>query len=167
MKTSERGLTWLKRLEGTVKINNQHIIYDDQTGQPVPAHAPLPRGATIGYGHLIKPGEDFRRGISEQRATEILRADIITAEHTIHTTIIQPLTQYQFDALVALAFNIGVKNFQKSTVVKYINNPDYRGTSYPDLASAWRAWNRTGGKISRGLIRRRQSEYDTFTHGTY
>ena len=167
MKTSAKGLAWLKRLEGTVKQNTLHVIYDDQTGQPVPAHTPLPRGATIGYGHLIKRGEDFRHGITEHTATDLLRADITIAEHAIQSCIHIPLTQHQFDALVALAFNIGTNNFKKSTVIKYINDSNFHSTTYPNLESAWLAWNRTSGKKSTGLIRRRQSEFNTYINGTY
>ena len=167
MKTSEKGISWLKRLEGAVKHNELHIIYDDQTGQPIPANTPLPRGATIGYGHLIKPGEDFRYGITERMATDLLRTDIAIAEHTVQSCIHVPLIQHQFDALVALAFNIGTNNFKKSTVIKYINGSNFHSTIYPNLESAWLAWNRTSGKKSIGLIRRRQSEFNTYNHGTY
>ena len=59
MKMSDKGIEWLKGLEGSVKVNGKHVIYDDATGKPVPAGVPLPVGATIGYGHLVKPGEDF------------------------------------------------------------------------------------------------------------
>ena len=86
------------------------------------------RGATIGYGHLIKPNEDFRNGISESKATELLRADIATAERAVRDKITVPLSQNQFDALTSLAYNIGSKNFANSTVVNYINNPNFHSS---------------------------------------
>ena len=142
--------------------NRKHVIYDDQTGKPIAPNQPLPRGATIGYGHLIKPGEDFIAGITEERATELLRADIAITERTVQDCITAPLTQNQFDALVIFAYNIGAKNFMGSTVVKYINNPDFHSIRYPSLESAWRAWNKSCGHEIGGLNSRRNQEWILF-----
>lgn len=167
MKTSNNGINMLKKLEGCVKKDDIHIIYDDKTGRPVNSNEPLPRGATIGYGHLIKSGEDFRNGITETQATELLRIDIAMAERAVQNNITGSLTQNQFDALVSLAYNIGSRNFANSTVVKYINNPKFHDAKYQNLESAWRAWNRLQGKISKGLINRRQIEWNMYNQGIY
>ena len=162
MSISDNGINMLKSFEGCVKIGNKHVVYDDQTGAPLDANKPLPRGATIGYGHLIKPDEDFTNGITENAATELLLMDIATAERAIKNNICVQLSQNQYDALVSLAYNIGATNFAKSTVVKYINNPKFHSSIYPNLESAWKAWNRSQGKISKGLIQRRQNEWDFY-----
>ena len=167
MKLSDNGIRTLKQCEGRVMRNGRHVIYDDKNGQPVAAGAALPAGATIGYGHLIKPGEDFRNGIDEDAATEILRDDLKHAERAVCNTITVNLGQNQFDALVMLCFNIGARNFANSTVVKYINNPNFKSARYPTLAAAWRAWNRTGGRVSAGLIRRREVELNIYQNGIY
>ena len=166
MKMSDDGINWLKDKEDKI-LDKQgyHIIYDDQTGKPVNTNEPLPKGATIGYGHLIKNGEDFRNGISEAKATELLRTDIAIAERAVRDNITVPLTQNQFDALTSLAYNIGAKNFADSTVVKYVNNPNFHSSVYPNLESAWKAWNRSQGEISNGLINRRQNEWDMYNRG--
>ena len=155
----------LKHQEGSVKIHDKHVIYDDNTGKPVNINDPLPKGATIGYGHLIKPGEDFRNGITETQAIDLLRSDIAIAERAVQNNITVPLPQNQFDALTSLAYNIGTKNFATSTVVKYINNPKYHSSIYPNLESAWKAWNRSHGEISNGLINRRQNEWNMYNQG--
>ena len=162
MKTSDNGIRALKLCEGRVVRGDRHVIYDDKNGQPVAVGAKLPAGATIGYGHLIKTGEDFRGGIDEDAATELLRADLAAAERAVCDAITVGLQQNQFDALVMLCFNIGARNFANSTVVKYINNPEFKSVRYPTLAAAWRAWNRTGGRVSAGLIRRREIEWELF-----
>lgn len=59
MQISDSGLNKLKQFESAVKIAGRHIIYDDATGKPVAQNEPLPRGATIGYGHLIKKWREF------------------------------------------------------------------------------------------------------------
>ncbi len=162
MRISDKGIDMLKRFEGYVKLGDKHVIYDDKTGKPVDVNEPLPRGATIGYGHLITQGENFRNGISEAKATELLRADIAIAERAVKNNITVPLSQNQYDALVSLAYNIGAKNFATSTVVKYINNPNFHSSVYPNLESAWKAWNKSGGRIMTGLSNRRHQEWDMF-----
>ena len=162
MKISNNGINILKHFEGCVKIGDKHIVYDDQTGKPVNSNEPLPRGATIGYGHLIRPGEEFKNRISEPHATELLRNDIAMAERSVQDNIAVPLSQNQFDALVSLAYNIGAKNFAASTVVKYINDPNFHSSIYPNLESAWKAWNKSGGKKMLGLINRRNQEFELF-----
>ena len=167
MNISDNGVRTLKLCEGRVVRCGRHVIYDDKNGQPVAMGAPLPRGATIGYGHLIKPGEDFRDGIDENTATKILRGDLGYAERAVCNAITTNLRQNQFDALVMLCFNIGARNFASSTVVKYINNPEFKSARYPTLAAAWRAWNKTGGRVSAGLIRRREIELKIYENGIY
>ena len=164
MNISDNGINLLKKLEGCVKIGDKHVIYDDQSGRPVKPNESLPRGATIGYGHLIKQGEDFTNGISETKATELLRADIATAERAVQQSISANLSQNQYDALVIFAYNIGIKNFTESTVVKYVNNPNFHSVRYPTLESAWKAWNKSCGRVMPGLSNRRNQEWDLFTN---
>ena len=159
MQFSDNGINLLKKLEGSVKIADKHVIYDDKTGRPVAAGRPLPVGATIGYGHLIKSGENFTGGIDENVATEILRADIAGAERAVRANITVPLTQNQYDALVIFAYNIGANNFANSTVVKYINNPKFQSVQYPTLESAWMAWIKSGGRIMSGVVHRGKQEW--------
>ena len=64
-----------------------------------------------------------------------------------------PTTQAQFDAMVCLAYNIGVNAFQRSTVLRRHNAGDYAGA-----AAAFAMWNKGGGKVLKGLVRRRAAE---------
>lgn len=164
VKLDDDGINMLKKLEGSVTKDDKHVIYDDKTGKPVDTNKTLPSGATIGYGHLIKQGENFRNGISEIKATELLRADIAIAERAVRDNITVPLSQNQFDALTSLAYNIGTKNFADSTVVKYVNNPDLKNTTYPTLESAWKTWNKSGGHVMTGLSNRRNEEWNMFNN---
>jgi len=162
MKFSDNGIKLLKRLEGRVKNGDRHVIYDDKSSKMVNIDDTLPRGATIGYGHLIKSGEDFRNGISESKATDLLRQDIVSVERVVQRCIKSPLNQNQYDALVLLAYNIGGDNFMQSTVVKYINNPEFRDAKYATLESAWMAWNKSRGREINGLKHRRAQEWILF-----
>ena len=60
---------------------------------------------------------------------------------------------YQTTAFVSLAYNIGVGAFCKSTVARRFNSGDYRGA-----CAAIEMWNRAGGKVLPGLVRRRADE---------
>lgn len=69
-----------------------------------------------------------------------------------------PLTQHQFDALVAFAFNIGINAFKNSTVVKMINNTDgLHKSKIPE--DAWLSWSKSQGKFNQSVNNRRKSEY--------
>lgn len=76
---------------------------------------------TIGFGHVILPGEHFTT-ITEQEAEELLRKDISIAENCINSAVKVSISQNQFDALVSFTFNVGCKAFLESTMLKELNN---------------------------------------------
>jgi len=67
-----------------------------------------------------------------------------------------PLYQHEWDAYVSLAYNIGYGGFCKSSIVKSLKQkpPDYAGACEAILL-----WNKAGGKVLPGLVKRRQAEY--------
>lgn len=159
MKISNKGLNFIKQHESIAGYDNHtgfFMPYDDGFGF-----------MTIGYGHKIEPGENFKKGLSQSNVIDLLTRDISKFEKSVSRIITTPLKQNQFDALVALAYNIGIGAFEKSTIVKYINNPQYHNTRYPTPESAWKAWNKCNGKTSRGLINRRNYEWDLYINGIY
>lgn len=62
-------------------------------------------------------------------------------------------TQFQFDAMASLAFNIGEHAFEQSTVIKR-----HRTGDYPGAAVAFALWDKQGAKVLLGLVRRRAAE---------
>ena len=137
MKTSEKGKGLIKRFEGL------HLkAYK------------CPAGVwTIGYGHT---GRDVREGmtITEEEAEGLLADDLVVFECAVARLVRVPIGQGQFDALVSFCFNVGVGNFERSTLLRKINvNPDDRG-----IADEFKRWNRAGGKPLRGLTERRLAE---------
>jgi lysozyme len=72
----------------------------------------------------------------------------------------------EFDALVIFAFNIGEFNFSNSSALKLVNDST-AATSYTSLELAWKAWNKSQGKIMRGLNNRRQAEWDIYSKNIY
>ncbi|MDR0449164.1 MAG: lysozyme [Rickettsiales bacterium] len=146
MRTSETGLGLIKKHEG-LRL----------------APYKCPAGLwTIGYGHLILPGENFGGPITQEEASGLLRKDIETAETAIVKNVLVPLKQNRFDALVSLVFNIGAAAFRDSTILRYVNNPDFKSGKYPTMGSAWLAWNKAGGKELPGLTLRRTDEWNLY-----
>jgi len=117
---------------------------------------------TIGYGHLIRPGENFSAGVDPARALSILRIDAADAESCVNTTVRITIAQEHFDALTSLCFNIGCGNFRGSTLLRKLNAVDVTGASEQFLV-----WNKVGGQISAGLVVRRKMEQKIFDTGEY
>ena len=139
--------------------------YDDQTGLDITEWV---KGATIGYGHLISKTEwpTYKNGVSEKDAIKLFKTDLAPFVKTIQQNVTASITQNEFDAMVIFTFNIGSKGFRTSSALKLINDPAAE-TNYPDLESAWKAWNKSEGKINKGVINRRNAEWDIYTKGIY
>ena len=110
---------------------------------------------TIGYGHTKDVWED--RLIIKKTADRLLAEDLAEFEKYVDNLVEVPLTQNQFDALVAWTFNLGPTNLSESTLLKKLNAGDY--DSVPD---EMRRWNKAGGKVLDGLVRRREAEAQLF-----
>ena len=110
---------------------------------------------TIGYGHTkgAKPGMTITR----QRAEALLKEDLLTAENTVNRLYLK-LNQNQFDALVSFVFNVGSGNFLRSTLLKKIQ----ANANDPSIAEEFNKWNRGGGRVLPGLVKRRQQEAELY-----
>ena len=139
--------------------------YDDQTGAEIGEWV---AGATIRYGHLIAKDEwaSYKGGITEAQADALFRADAEPYERAVGQAVEVGLQQYEFDALVILAFNIGKAGFRHSAVVKLVNDPEAI-TGHASLEEAWKSWNRSQGKVMKGLTRRRAAEWRIYTSAIY
>jgi len=108
---------------------------------------------TIGCGHLIQPGEDFSKGLTTEQVLDLLADDLTRFEAAVNSKVTVELTQNQYDALVSFAFNVGVGAFQKSTLLKKLNQG-----LYSEVPVQLMAWTKAGGKTCDGLIHRRENE---------
>lgn len=110
---------------------------------------------TIGYGHTkgVKEGDS----ISLEEAERLFRKDIEIYEDAVVNAVIVPLNQNQFDALVSFTYNLGAGNLRSSTLLKKLNEGDYLAA-----ADQFSRWNRAGGQVLAGLVRRRAAERDLF-----
>lgn len=146
MKTSQRGIDLIKEFEGF-----EERAYKDVVGY-----------WTIGYGSLYVNGVRVSPGmrITREGAEEQLKSDVVRFEKAIEKLVTVDLNQNQFDALVSFTYNLGEGNLGKSTLLKKLNRGDFNGA-----ADEFLKWNRAGGKVVNGLVRRRAAERELFLSG--
>jgi len=118
------------------------------------AYKPVPteKYYTIGYGHY---GADVKQGmcITEKEAEKMLEQDVRKIETELNALGIN-FRQEQFDALVSWIYNLGIGNFNKSTMKKYI----LKDMTDLGITSEMVKWVNSGGKPLLGLMRRRVAE---------
>ncbi len=111
---------------------------------------------TIGYGHVVRPSEDLEE-VDRETATELLKRDMRKAERAVSRLIGVPLTQGQYDALCDFTFNVGAGALQRSTLRAKLNRGEYE-----EVPAELMKWVRGGGRVLRGLVRRRRAEVALF-----
>ena len=111
---------------------------------------------TIGYGHT---GHDVEEGdrISEYWANELLEEDVAHVAMAVKELRVAR-SEGQLDALVSLAFNIGIEALKQSTLLRVIR----RGGSKQQIKHEFRRWVYCKGKVLPGLVKRREWEAKRF-----
>lgn len=142
MHISQRGINLIKRFEG----------FRAQAYKPVPGE----QFWTIGYGDY---GPHVRKGqvITEAEGERRLRARLLEFERAVDQAVTTHINQNRFDALVSLAYNIGVGAFKTSTVLRMVNQRKFRRA-----ALAFALWVRGANGPLPGLVRRRAAEARLF-----
>lgn len=149
MRISRAGLDLIKRFEGyrehSVAIGGGEYM--------------------IGYGHTRSAREGLR--ISEENADAILREyDLPPVEKAVAEHVHAPLAQNEFDALVCLAFNIGIEAFLGSEVLALVNSGEKLRAA--EAFSAWRKAQIEGRTLLvDALVRRRGAERALFLEDAF
>ena len=114
---------------------------------------------TIGYGSTSIDGVKVKQGdtITEQAALDDVYKRLNEIDKQITATVRVPLNSNQLNALLDFVYNLGVGNFRSSTLLKKLNDSDYRGAADELLR-----WNKSGGKVLAGLTKRREAERELF-----
>ncbi|WP_436897661.1 lysozyme [Acinetobacter gyllenbergii] len=115
---------------------------------------------TIGFGTTVYPnGGKVKKGdvCTKAQAMSFFQHDLRRFETAVNSAVKVPVSQNQFDALVSLTYNIGEAAFKGSTLLKKLNAKDYAGA-----ADQFPQWNKGGGKVMKGLVRRRAAERELF-----
>jgi len=144
MTTSDVGINLISGFEDT-----RFKAYDDGVGV-----------WTIGIGTTVYPnGVKVKKGdtCTLDQAKTYFKHDLAKFEKTVNESVVVPLTQNQFDALVSLTYNIGSGAFKNSTLLKLLNKGEYQGA-----ADQFLVWNKADRKVMKGLVRRREAERALF-----
>lgn len=144
MHISPSGIDLIRNFE-SLRLN----AYDDGVGV-----------WTIGYGTTKYPGGvRVKKGdvCTLDQAKAYMQHDLKKFEQTVNSTVKVPVNQNQFDALVSLAYNIGPTAFEESTLVKRLNEKNYKAA-----AEQFDLWVNARGKRLQGLVNRRAIEKELF-----
>lgn len=165
MRTSKEGIELMHQFEGyrdkpyqcsasMWTIGWGHVIYQDQIKYPIVRKE--------GYTGMLRPEYPLKpednRVWSKEELVKIFRDDLVSFERGV-LRLAPNLAGRQgaFDACVAFSFNVGLGNFQRSTIRIKIGREDWAGA-----AEAFMAWTKAGGKELKGLVRRRTAERKLF-----
>ena len=140
-------------MKTTEKLLNQMMVFE---GLQLKAYRDAAGVLTIGYGHT---GKDVREGdrISPYWAKEMLEKDVAEVERAVSELGVAR-TPGQFDALVSLAFNIGIGRLKGSTLLRVIRN----GGTKQQIKREFKRWVYAGGRRLKGLELRREWESRRF-----
>lgn len=165
MNISPQGIDLIKYYEGTRNkpylcaaniwtIGVGSVLYQEQIR--------LPMVRKDGYAGLIRNEfplkQEHNRVWSKEEIDSLFKHDLVSFERGV-LRLAPNLAGRQgaFDACVAFSFNVGLGNFQRSTIRMKIGREDWAGAS-----EAFMAWTKAGGKELKGLVRRRTAERQLF-----
>lgn len=142
----------------TRKISNAGIkLIKSFEGCRLTAYKPVPTEQywTIGWGHY---GSDVKQGmtITQDQADAMLIADLVKYEAYVNNPSYVPvtdkLTQNQFDALTSFCYNTGPGNLKQLC----------KDRTVAQIAASITKYNKAGGNVLNGLVRRRKAELDLY-----
>jgi len=146
-----------------MKLNNNGYIliceFEGLSLKPYLCSAKIP---TIGYGNTYYPDGKrvtlLDKEITKQQAFDMFKTIADKFAGKVSKLVTSPLNQNQFNALVSLAYNIGMGNFQSSTLLKLVNK------NHDDILIGleFKKWNKVNKKVVAGLTRRRNYEADIY-----
>lgn len=140
------GVTYVSTQGIEHTAEKEGLIY---TAYPDPGTKGVPW--TICYGHTkgVKPGMRASQAQCEQWLAE----DLYEAEKAVQRHVRVPLTQGQYDALVSFVFNVGEGQFRTSTLLRKLNQGDYKGA-----CDQFPLWVYANKRVLNGLVKRRTEE---------
>lgn len=146
MRITRKGIDLIKKYEGFSKI-------------PYVCPAGVP---TIGYGNTFytdgKKVTMADKPITEAQAEQLLVVLVDSFADKVTKLLKQQLNENQFNAVVCFAYNVGTGALAKSTLLKKINaNPNDKA-----IRDEFLKWNKAGGKVLNGLVKRRLEESDLY-----
>lgn len=110
---------------------------------------------TIGYGHTHTVHKDMH--ITREEAEELLLKDVAWVKNAVDRTIKVEMNPDQLAAVYSFIYNIGAGAWRTSTLLTKLNKGDYIGAG-----NEFKRWNKSSGKVLKGLSIRRAKEAALF-----
>lgn len=152
LSVSSTGIELIKRFEGCASLRGDGLY----EAYPDPATGGAPW--TIGWGATgpdIGPGTVWTQEQCDARLAQDLARHAAEVASALGDA---PTTQAQFDALVSFHYNTGA--ISRATLTSKHRAGDTAGA-----AAQFTRWNRAGGRVLKGLVRRRQAEAHVYANG--
>lgn len=145
IRISASGIALIKEFEGCARKRRDGLV----EAYPDPGTGGAPW--TIGWGATGR-GVTPRTVWTQKQCDDRLTSDLLRYASDVRDALGQaPTTQAQFDAMVCFHYNTGA--IRRATLTRLHRAQNYRGA----LAEFAR-WNRAGGRVMKGLVRRRAAE---------
>lgn len=112
---------------------------------------------TIGYGHLILPGEKFTGSLTPLQGQQLLVRDAESKVRAVNSLVNVSLNRNQFAALTSFTFNLGTGTLKTSTLLKKVN-----ARLHSEVPPQINRFVYAGGKKLRGLVTRRLAEANLY-----
>ena len=144
-RVSAAGIALIKRFEGCGSLRPDGLV----EAYPDPGTGGAPW--TIGWGATgpdIGPATIWTQAQCDARLAQDIERHAADVANALQGA---PTTQAQFDALVSFHYNTGA--IWRATLAEKHKAGDYAGA-----AEEFARWTRAGGKVLKGLVRRRQAE---------
>ena len=153
---SQAGIALIKRFEGCARLRPDGLVEaypDPGTGGPPWTIGWGATGRDSFGGGMIGPGTCWTQAQCDARLEQDLTRFAAEVAAAIGTA---PTTQSQFDALVSFHYNTGA--IARATLTRKHIAGDHQGA-----AREFARWNRAGGRVLKGLVRRRAAEAERYS----
>ena len=157
---NKRTMDLIKAFEGLHRVKSDGLVH------AYPDAGYGWKWTTQGYGTTTNPdtGKKLTRGvppITKDQALRWLRMDIERKyEPKVRRLVRVPLSEDSMGALVSFAYNVGTGGLARSTLLKKVNAKDWDA-----VPGQFMRWNKSNGRVFRGLTRRRKAEAKQFMDG--
>lgn len=146
------GYAFIKKMEGC-----KNTAYKDVVGIPTIGIGFIQYGTGTKIGQKVHMGDTLTDAEIMQEFTVQIKKYEDAVLNNLTKEVREEITQSQVNALVSLCFNIGIKAFLGSTVLRELNKRKYKAS-----CEAFSMWNKAGGKVVQGLVNRRKQEQVLF-----
>jgi lysozyme len=137
-----------------------HPLIKKHEGRKLTAYLCPAQKWTIGYGNTYHlDGTPVKKGdtITPEQADQYLEITVGRIKAGLKSFNLD-LTPNQTDAVVSFIYNVGIGAFANSTLLKKMRvNPND-----PTIRNEFMKWNKAGGKVLNGLVRRRTDEANLY-----